>query len=75
MRLSNEHYLMISQIVNTEIYHLNEKLSKFENILKKSLKKKRIDDSWMSYDELSKNIIALSGDEYYRDFNIVRMNE
>ncbi|HPR92036.1 hypothetical protein KBB69_02895 [Candidatus Dojkabacteria bacterium] len=75
MRLSNEDYLMISQIVNTEIYHLNEKLSKFENILKKSLKKKRIDDSWMSYDELSKNIIALSGDEYYRDFNIVRMNE
>jgi len=66
---------MISQIVNTEIYHLNEKLSKFENILKKSLKKKRIDDSWMSYDELSKNIIALSGEEYYRDFNIVRMNE
>ena len=66
---------MISQIVNTEIYHLNEKLSKFENILKKSLKKKRIDDSWMSYDELSKNIIALSGDEYYRDFNIVRINE
>lgn len=64
---------MISQIVNTEIYHLNEKLSKFENILKKSLKKKRIDDSWMSYDELSKNIIALSGDEYYRDFNIVRV--
>ena len=75
MRLSNEDYLMISQIVNTEIYHLNEKVSKFENILKKSLKKKRIDDSWMSYDELSKNIIALSGDEYYRDFNIVRMNE
>ncbi|HQC39494.1 MAG TPA: hypothetical protein PK804_02470 [Candidatus Dojkabacteria bacterium] len=75
MRLSNEDYVMISQIVNTEIYHLNEKLSKFENILKKSLKKKRIDDSWMSYDELSKNIIALSGDEYYRDFNIVRMNE
>ncbi len=73
MRLSNEDYLMISQIVNTEIYHLNEKLSKFENILKKSLKKKRIDDSWMSYDELSKNIIALSGDEYYRDFNIVRV--
>jgi len=73
MRLSNEDYLMISRIVNTEIYHLNEKLSKFENILKKSLKKKRIDDSWMSYDELSKNIIALSGDEYYRDFNIVRV--
>ena len=73
MRLSNEDYLMISQIVNTEIYHLNEKLSKFENILKKSLKKKRIDDSWMSYDELSKNIIALSGDECYRDFNIVRV--
>jgi len=75
MRLSNEDYVMISQIINTQINHLNEKLSKFENILKKSLKKKRIDDSWMSYDELSKNIIALSGDEYYRDFNIVRMNE
>lgn len=73
MRLSNEDYVMISQIVNTEIYHLNEKLSKFENILKKSLKKKRIDDSWMSYDELAKNIVALSGDEYYRDFNIVRV--
>lgn len=73
MRLSNEDYLMISQIINTQINHLNEKLSKFENILKKSLKKKRIDDSWMSYDELSKNIIALSGDEYYRDFNIVRV--
>ena len=73
MRLSNEDYVMISQIINTPINHLNEKLSKFENILKKSLKKKRIDDSWMSYDELSKNIIALSGDEYYRDFNIVRV--
>ena len=73
MRLSNEDYVMISQIINTQINHLNEKLSKFENILKKSLKKKRIDDSWMSYDELSKNIIALSGDEYYRDFNIVRV--
>ena len=73
MRLSNEDYVMISQIINTQINHLNEKLNKFENILKKSLKKKRIDDSWMSYDELSKNIIALSGDEYYRDFNIVRV--
>jgi len=73
MRLSNEDYLMISQIVNTEIYHLNEKLSKFENILKKSLKDRKIDDSWMSYDELSRNIIALSGDEYYRDFNITRV--
>ena len=60
MRLSNEDYVMISQIINTQINHLNEKLSKFENILKKSLKKKRIDDSWMSYDELSKNITALS---------------
>lgn len=75
MRLSNEDYVMISQIINTQINHLNEKLSKFENILERSLKKKKIDDSWMSYDELSKNIIALSGDEYYRDFNIVRMNE
>ena len=73
MRLSNEDYVMISQIINTQINHLNEKLSKFENILKRSLKKKKIDDSWMSYDELSKNIIALSGDEYYRDFNIVRV--
>ena len=75
MRLSNEDYVMISQIINTQINHLNEKLSKFENILERSLKKKKIDDRWMSYDELSKNIIALSGDEYYRDFNKVRMNE
>jgi len=75
MKLSNDDYVMISKIINTEISGLDQKLSKFENILKKSLKKKRIDDSWMSYDELSKNIIALSGDEYYRDFNIVRMNE
>lgn len=75
MRLSNEDYVMISQIINTEINHLNDKLSKFENILKRSLKTKRIDDSWMSYDELAKNIVALSGDEYYRDFNIVRMTE
>lgn len=75
MKLSNDDYVMISKIINTEISGLDQKLSKFENILKKSLKKKRIDDSWMSYDELSKNIIALSGEEYYRDFNIVRMNE
>ena len=75
MRLSNEDYVMISQIINTEINHLNDKLSKFENILKRSLKTRRIDDSWMSYDELAKNIVALSGDEYYRDFNIVRMTE
>lgn len=73
MKLSNDDYVMISKIINTEISGLDQKLSKFENILKRSLKDRKIDDSWMSYDELSKNIIALSGDEYYRDFNITRV--
>ena len=48
----------------------NKRFTNVEKLIKKLGKKRKIDDSWMSYDELSKNIVELSGDEYYRDFNI-----
>jgi len=75
MRLSNEDYVMISRIMNFEMERFNKKLNELEKALKISVKSRKNDKNWMSYDELAKNIVALSGDEYYRDFNIVRMAE
>ena len=75
MRLSNEDYVMISRIMNFEMERFNKKLNELEKALKISVKSRKNDKNWMSYDELAKNIVALSGDEYYRDFNIVRMDE
>lgn len=75
MRLSNEDYVMITKIMNIEMERFNRKLNKLEKSMRKSFTKRKNEDCWMSYDELAKNIVALSGDEYYRDFNIVRMTE
>ena len=75
MRLSNEDYVMISRIMNIEMERFNKKLNELEKAMKISVRSRKSDESWMSYDELAKNIVALSGDEYYRDFNIVRMTE
>lgn len=73
MRLSNEDYVMISRIMNIEMERFNKKLNELEKAMKISVRSRKSDESWMSYDELAKNIVALSGDEYYRDFNIVRV--
>jgi len=75
MTLSNDDFVMISTLLSSEMGKYNKKLVYLEKTLKKILKRKKVDDSWMSYDELAKNIVVLSGDEYYRDFNIVRMTE
>lgn len=73
MTLSNEDFVMISTLLSSEMDKYNKKLVYLEKALKKALRSKKVDDSWMSYDELAKNIIVLSGDEYYRDFNISRV--
>lgn len=73
MRLSNDDIIVISDIFEKGMSEYNKRFENVEKLLKRLAKKKLVDDSWMSYDELSKNIIELSGDEYYRDFNISRM--
>lgn len=74
MRLSNDDIIVISDIFKESMSEYDKKFENVEKLLKRLTKKKLVDDSWMSYDELSKNIIELSGDEYYRDFNISRMS-
>lgn len=74
MRLTYEDITIISDIVKKNMSEYDKRFTNVEKLIKGLTKKKVIDDSWMSYDELSKNIVELSGDEYYRDFNITRMN-
>jgi len=74
MRLTYEDITVISDIVKKNMSEYDKRFTNVEKLIKKLGKKRTIDDSWMSYDELSKNIVELSGDEYYRDFNISRMN-
>ena len=73
MGLTYEDITIISDIVKKNMSEYDKKFSNVEKLIKGLTKKKVIDDSWMSYDELSKNIVELSGDEYYRDFNITRV--
>lgn len=76
MTLSKEDFAMISTLLACEFKRYDRQIKNLEKIVKEYTKnKKRVDDSWMSYEELSKNIVALAGDEFNRDFNIVRMNE
>ena len=74
MRLTYEDITIISDIVKKNMSEYNKRFTNVEKLIKGLTKKKVIDDSWMSYDELSKNIVELSGDEFYRDFNISRMS-
>ena len=74
MRLTYEDITIISDIVKKNMSEYDKRFTNVEKLIKKLTKKRKIDDSWMSYEELSKNIVELSGEEYYRDFNISRMN-
>lgn len=76
MTLSKEDFAMISTLLTCEFKRYDRQIKSLEKIVKQYVKNnRRVDDSWMSYEELSKNIIALTGDEFNRDFNIVRVNE
>lgn len=75
MRLSHEDITIISDIVRQNMSEYDRRFTNVEKLIKRIAGKRKVDDSWMSYDELAKNIIILSGDEYYRDFNIVRVGE
>ena len=74
MRLTYEDITIISDIIKKSMSEYDKRFTNVEKLIKKLTKRRKVDDSWMSYDELSKNIVELSGDEYYRDFNISRMN-
>ena len=74
MRLTYEDITIISDIVKKNMSEYDKRFTKVEKLIKKRTKKRKIEDSWMSYEELSKNIVELSGEEYYRDFNISRIN-
>lgn len=74
MTLSKEDFAMISTLLACEFKRYDMQIKSLEKIVKQYVKNnRRVDDSWMSYEELSKNIIALTGDEFNRDFNIVRV--
>lgn len=75
MTLSQEDITIISTILSTQLSSYDRKLRNVEKLLKKMNSKRIVDDSWMSYDELSKNIVELCGDEYNRDFNIIRVQQ
>ena len=74
MRLTYEDITIISDIIKRSMSEYDKRFTNVEKLIKKLTKRRKVDDSWMSYDELSKNIVELSGEEYYRDFNISRMN-
>ena len=74
MRLTYEDITIISDIIKKSMSEYDKRFTNVEKLIKKLTKKRKIDDSWMSYEELSKNIVELSGEEYYRDFNISRIN-
>ncbi len=75
MRLSYEDITIISDIIRQNMSEYEKRFTDVERLIKRLAKKKINDDSWMSYDELAKNIVELSGGEIYRDFNITRMNK
>ncbi len=72
MILSKEDLMIISNLLSTKLETYDKRFLKMEKKLLKLSKKKQTDN--MTYDEMAKNIVALSGDEYYRDFNIVRID-
>lgn len=73
MKLSKSDLLVISSIFNANLAMYDKRFRKIEKILSKLSKEKSVKCDEMTYDELAKNIVKLTGDEFYtRDFNIVR---
>lgn len=73
MKLSKSDLLVISSIFNANLAMYDKRFRKIEKILSKLSKEKSVKYDEMTYDELAKNIVKLTGDEFYtRDFNIVR---
>lgn len=73
MKLSKSDLLVISSIFNANLAMYDKRFRNIEKILSKLSKEKPAKMEEMTYDELAKNIVKLTGDEFYtRDFNIVR---
>lgn len=73
MKLSKSNLLVISSIFNANLAMYDKRFRNIEKILSKLSKEKPVKSEEMTYDELAKNIVKLTGDEFYtRDFNIVR---
>lgn len=73
MKLSKSDLLVISSIFNANLAMYDKRFRNIEKILSKLSKEKPAKSEEMTYDELAKNIVKLTGDEFYtRDFNIVR---
>lgn len=73
MKLSKSDLLVISSIFNANLAMYDKRFRNIEKILSKLSKEKPAKLKEMTYDELAKNIVKLTGDEFYtRDFNIVR---
>ncbi len=74
MKLSETDFLVISSIVNASLAEYDKRFRKIERMLKRMSKTSELDVGDMTYDELAKNIVKLTGEEFYtRDFNITEM--
>ncbi|HOV29900.1 MAG TPA: hypothetical protein PLD77_02405 [Candidatus Dojkabacteria bacterium] len=74
MKLSETDFLVISSIVNASLAEYDKRFRKIEKMLKRISKAPELDVGDMTYDELAKNIVKLTGEEFYtRDFNITEM--
>ncbi len=75
MTLSKSDLLVISSIFNANLAVYDKRFQKMEKILEKISHEKHFKQTKnMTYDELAKNIIEITGEEFYtRDFNITRV--
>ena len=74
MKLSETDFLVISSIVNASLAEYDKRFRKIEKMLKRISKTSELDVGDMTYDELAKNIVKLTGEEFYtRDFNLTEM--
>ena len=74
MKLSEADFLVISSIVNANLAEYDKRFKKIEKMLKRISNSTELDMADMTYDELAKNIVKLTGEEFYtRDFNITEM--
>ncbi|MGI5898004.1 MAG: hypothetical protein ACOX6Q_02485 [Candidatus Dojkabacteria bacterium] len=75
MTLSKSDLLVISSIFNANLATYDKRFKKIEKILEKISREENTEKyKQMTYDELAKNIVQITGEEFYtRDFNITKM--
>lgn len=70
MKLTQGDFLVISNIFNANLSDYEKRFEHIEKMLNEISKGRKMSNDCMTYDEMTKNIVKLSGDEYNRDFHI-----